>query len=136
MNATNVELVGRASVLQPGTSRWTTERELVRQICVQRSRAGFLAARLLELETDLGDAWSFLPAVAGDAEETRNVLRPVIQEYVRLLVQLGESRDAVLRLVQELPLEAKRSSPRADDALLESLHHDLTRWAAQTMTAD
>src|SRR5688500_9121053 len=135
MNATNDgRLMDRPTLV--GASRWTREREVVRQICVHRSRAGFLAARLLELESDLGDAWSTASGLSADVEETRKLLRREIQQYVRMLLQLGESRDGVLRLVQELPLEAQRASARLDDTLLEAMHHDLTRWAAGAMTAD
>jgi hypothetical protein len=116
--------------------RWTKEREIVRDICVQRSRAGFLTARLLKLRDDCADPTMDLATIAGDTEETRVLLRQVVQQYTHALVELGEPRNVVLRLVDELGLEAERDEASATSGTLDELRLELTRWAAQAMTAD
>ena len=137
MNATNDSGLAARSAFSPlSGSRWTKERETVREICVTRSRAGFLAARLLKLRDDCADASADLAALASDAEETRLLLRQVIQRYARLLIDVGESARAVLRLVDELPLEATYSRVQPSNALIDDMRRDLIRWASQEMAAD
>lgn len=137
MNATNDSGLAVGNAFSPlSGSRWTKERETLREICVTRSRAGFLAARLLKLKDDCADAAADLAALASDTEETRQLLRQVIQRYARLLTDVGESAHAVLRLVEELPLESVHSRAQPSDAVIDDMRRDLIRWASQGIAAD
>lgn len=141
MNATNDSgLADRGRTISPPStlsgSRWTKERETLREVCVQRSRAAFLTARWLKLKEDCDSASTDVASVVTDAEETRKVLRQVIQHYARLLVELGEPRDAIMLLVEELSFEAEAGHGRSADVPMDEMRRELTGWAAHAMAAD
>lgn len=103
---------------------------------MQRSRAGFLAARLLKLRDDGVDSGSGMTELDADIRETRRDLRQVVQRYARLLSGMGQPRGDVLRLVEELAVEADYNRLRSSDVLIDEMKRELTGWAAQAMAAD
>src|SRR5688572_23905277 len=106
MNATNERTTfdrWASPFLPPGKADWTQSRQIVREICVERARAVFLATR-----------WTVLLETAADsaartlAETTRLELKMAVRRYARLLLALGEPRSQALLLVAELAAEVAR----------------------------
>jgi hypothetical protein len=113
--------------LPPNTSRWTRDRDLVRDACVERSRAGFLAMRLLALRegSTAGE-----PAASADLLlDTRAELQGIVVRYASLLFQLGESRTAVLSLVNELAASLAAHAAWSSSTHVDALRADLLQWA-------
>src|SRR5688500_15287005 len=127
MNATNDRrTVDRKATAYrpPNGSEWTRNRQLVREICIERSLAVFLAARWVHLAETAADS-------AGRTleETTRLELKMVIRRYARLLLQLGEPRSSAWLLVGELATEIAQqygwNAAAADD-----LRDELVEWAS------
>jgi hypothetical protein len=134
MNGMNLGTTdARTTTLRPPAgSRWTTERDIVRDLCVERSRAGFLAARLLKFG-DGADAPADLAPLSRDIEQTRAELGAVVRSYARLLLRMGESRNAVLVLVNELASQANGGRSGTNTQAVEELQEDLLEWALQAV---
>jgi hypothetical protein len=126
MNATNDRTTfdRRATAFSPRIkSDWTQSRQVVREICVERARAVFLATR-----------WTVLLETAADsasrtlAETTRLELRMAVRRYARLLLELGEPRSQSLLLVAELAAEVARHNGW-DAAAADDLRDEMVEWA-------
>jgi hypothetical protein len=111
----------------PNTSRWTKDRDLFREACVERSRAGFLAMRLLTLreESDVDGVVRFTDA----SEDTRSELQVVVTRYATLLIRLGELPSAVVSLVNELATTVATHAAWSSSRHLDDLRGDLLQWA-------
>lgn len=125
MNATNdgTTLDHTAAAFRPPIKgEWTRNREMVRDICVERARAVFLAARWLHLFETAADS-------AGRAlEETARVeLKIGVRRYTRLLLEFGETRSTALLLVAELATEVARQQA-GDPAFADELRDELIEW--------
>jgi hypothetical protein len=110
----------------PNTSRWTSDRDLLRDACVERSRAGFLAMRFLALreENSAGDLRS-----AELLHDTRGELQGIVLRYASLLVRLGEPRATVLSLVNELATSLAAHAQWSSSNHVDALRADLLQWA-------
>jgi hypothetical protein len=89
------------------------DRRIVRDICVERSRASSLAARWVTLEGASSD-----PRTRLEADTARLELKGALRHYTQLLLELGEPRATALELVDELAAEVAshtRGAVTADD---------------------
>ena len=99
------------------------DRRVVRDICVERSRATSLAARWVALESSPSNPRSRL-----EADTARRELKGVVRNYTQLLLELGEPRATALALVDELATEV---APHARGALTaDELREELFECAA------
>jgi hypothetical protein len=89
------------------------DRQIVRDICVERSRATSLAARWVALEGAPSN-----PRTRLEADTARRELKGVLRHYTQLLLELGQPRATALALVSELATEVasqSRGTVTADD---------------------
>ena len=95
----------------------TYDRRIVRDICVERSRASSLASRWVALEGSPSN-----PRTRLEADTTRRELKGVVRHYTQLLLELGQPRAIALELVSELAAEVasqSRGEVSADDVRQE-----------------
>ncbi|MGH7678216.1 MAG: hypothetical protein ACRENU_07100 [Gemmatimonadaceae bacterium] len=98
------------------------DRGLVREVCVDRSRAGFLGTRWSQLLDDATD-----PQLRALEEATRLELKRVVRRYARELLEIGESRSTMLVLVAELATQI--SNQRASASMsFEDVRDELVEW--------
>jgi hypothetical protein len=125
MNATNDRsTIDRTATAYraPRKSGWAADLAIVRDICLERSRARFLAARWLKLQEIAADSAGRALADATSAE-----LRVIIRRYAGLLLELGESPANARSLVDELAAEVASHQYTDSDARAD-FRAELVEW--------
>ena len=102
------------------TRSW--DRDLVREVCVDRSRAGFLGTRWSQLLDNATD-----PQLRALEESTRQELKGVVRRYARELLDIGESRSTMLILVAELATQIANQRASASPSF-EEVRDELVEW--------
>jgi hypothetical protein len=98
------------------------DRQIVRDICVERLRATSLTARWIELE-GAADPRSRL-----EADTVRREAKDVLRHYTQLLLELGEPRATALELVAELATEV--ASQAHGTLTADDLRQELFEYAS------
>ena len=125
MNVTNASGTtdGTIGAFRPLVTRnrsW--DRALVREVCVDRSRAGFLGTRWSQLLDDVSD-----PQLRALEETTRLELKGVVRRYARELLEIGESRRTMVNLVAELATQIASHRTSASMSM-EDVRDELVEW--------
>lgn len=106
-----------------------SDREVVREICVNRSLAGFLGTRWLQLLDDATD-----PQLRALEDATRHELKRVVRRYARELLQLGESRSTMVSLVSELATQVA-SQCAHHNMSQDDVRDELVEWVRDVSPA-
>jgi hypothetical protein len=107
----------------PEFSRY--DRRIVRDICVERSRAATLATEWVALEGTRD------PRSRLKADKARRELKGVLRHYTQLLLELGEPRATALALVSELAAEVAPHS--RGDMSEDDLRQELVEYTSDVM---